>query len=745
MDYKSLLNEEQYNAAVCTDGPVLVSAGAGSGKTRLLTYRIAYLITECGVPAHKILAITFTNKAAGEMKDRITKVAPNGDLVTVCTFHSFCARMLRTYASFIPGYKENFTIFSDTDTAKIFKDIFKQLNIDDETTKCNYKHNLSVIKNDNMTIDEFVKIYSYDKDINVFEKFYHMYQDELKKNNAMDFDDLLINFYKLITTNNEILTSIQNKFTYFSVDEFQDTNKLQYDIVKILASKTRNILIVGDEDQSIYGWRGANIDNIFNFTKDFPEAKVFKLEQNYRSTKKILERANMIIKNNKSRLDKVLYTENEDGPDVTYYDAVNESDEADFVIRNIITMHNKGIPYNEMAILMRLNSLSLQFERKMLSYNIPHIMYNGFKFFERQEIKNVLAYLTAIANPDDNVSFARIINFPKRGIGETSIEKLNEIALKNRMSLKEVVLNYEQELLPKALKDKLKDFKEVLVNLDEHVKTMGVGDFFTYMIEEANIMEAFDEEDEKDRERRLNVDSLTKDVLDFEKLNPEATIIDYLENVTLSSNMDKDDEKGVVVATVHGAKGLEFDTVFVVGCEEKNFPITRDGGDDLEEERRLMYVAITRAKRNLFLSSAQSRFMYGKTDYYVKSRFLKEIDIVPERKINSGFKSYNNYNTNSYNSNGYNNYNNFNGGNMNTLQSGNNKIFNYTFGKDTVEKKTVDFSKIKVGAKVMHPKFGEGTISEVTPNSSNHCVKIKFEGVGEKMLSLDYAPIEFKD
>ena len=446
----------------------------------------------------------------------------------------------------------------------------------------------------------------------------------------------------------------------------------------------------------------------------------------------------MIIKNNKSRLDKVLYTENEDGPDVTYYDAMNESDEADYVIRNIITMHNKGIPYNEMAILMRLNSLSLQFERKMLSYNIPHIMYNGFKFFERQEIKNVLAYLTAIANPDDNVSFMRIINFPKRGIGDTSIEKLNEIALKNKMSLKEVVLNYEQELLPKALKDKLKDFKEVLVDLDQQAKVMPMGDFFTYMLETTNILDSFDEDDEKDRERRLNVDSLTKDVIDFEKLNPQATIIDYLENVTLSSNMDKDDESGVVVATVHGAKGLEFDTVFVVGCEEKNFPITRDAGDDLEEERRLMYVAITRAKRNLFLSSAQSRFMYGKTDYYIKSRFLKEIDIVPERKINSGFSTYNS------NNNFSNKYNNF-GGNMNKLQSGGSKTFNYTFGKDTVEKKTVDFSKIKVGAKVVHPKFGEGTISEVTPNSSNHCVKIKFEGVGEKMLSLDYAPIEFKD
>ena len=745
MDYKSFLNEEQYNAAVCTDGPVLVSAGAGSGKTRLLTYRIAYLITECGVPANKILAITFTNKAAGEMKDRITKVAPNGDLVTVSTFHSFCARMLRTYASFIPGYKENFTIFSDTDTAKIFKDIFKELNIDDETTKCNFKHNLSTIKNDNMTLDEFIKIYSYDKDIDLFAKFFTMYESELKKNNAMDFDDLLINFYKLITTNEDILDSIQNKFTYFSVDEFQDTNKLQYDIVKILASKTKNILIVGDEDQSIYGWRGANIDNIFNFTKDFPNAKIFKLEQNYRSTKKILDRANLIIKNNKNRLDKKLYTENGEGEEVFYYKAMNESDEADFVVRNIIQAHNNGVPYNEMAILMRLNSLSRAFEEKLLAYNIPHIMYNGFKFFERQEIKNVLAYLTAIVNPDDNVSFSRIINFPKRGIGDTSVEKLSEIALKNRTSLKQVVMNFETEILPKALKDKLAGLKELLTKLEENISTLGMSEFFKLLLEESKILESFDLDNEQEYERYLNINSLSNSIREYEENNPNSTIVDYLESVTLSSAMDSDDGKGVVIATVHGSKGLEFDNVFIVGCEEKIFPISRDDKDDLEEERRLMYVAITRARKNLVLTSTSSRFMYGKRDYPVKSRFLTELDLVKPTQINSGFSAYNNNNYQSNNNNfGYGNFKNY-GGNMNTLQTNNTKSFNYTFGKDTVEKKAIDFSKCKVGAKVVHPKFGDGTITEVTPNSSNHCVKIKFETVGEKLLSLEYAPIEFKD
>ena len=734
MNYRALLNDEQYQAVVCTEGPVLVSAGAGSGKTRLLTYRVAYLITECGVPADKILAITFTNKAAGEMKDRIRKIAPDGDLVTVCTFHSFCARMLRKYSSFLKGYKENFTIYSENDVAKLQKDIFKQMKIDDESTRSNFKHNLSILKNENMTIDEYARIFDYDKDINDFVKFYRLYQGEMQKNNAMDFDDLLINFYTLIYENQDVLDGIQNKYTYFSVDEFQDTNKIQYDIIKLLASKTNNLLIVGDEDQSIYGWRGANINNIFNFTHDFKDVKIFKLEQNYRSTKKILDRANLIIKNNKNRLDKKLFTENGEGTDVFYYLAVNESDEADFVVQNIIRKHASGVPYNEIAILMRLNALSRTFEEKLLTYNIPHIMYNGFKFFERAEIKNVLAYLTAIVNPNDDISFSRIINFPKRGIGDTSIEKLDEIAIKNGTSLKDAVMNYEQEILPKALKDKLKGLKDLLFDLETNIDQMGMYDFFTYMLEKSNILKSFDLDNEQDYERFLNVNSLVNSVKEFEENNPDATILDYLESVTLSTAMDSDDGNGVVIATVHGAKGLEFDTVFVVGCEEKIFPISRDDSEDLEEERRLMYVAITRAKNDLILTSSSSRFMYGKREYCVKSRFLYELDLVKDRQINSKYNSYNN----NYK---YSN----NGGNMNTLQSNNNQSFNYTFNKDTIEKKTIDFSKVKLGAKVVHPKFGEGEIVEITPNSSNHCVKIKFDVVGEKMLSLDYAPIEFKE
>ena len=728
MDYKKLLNEQQYEACICTKGPVLVSAGAGSGKTRLLTHRIAYLITECGVPAQNILAITFTNKAAGEMKDRVHKLATNGDLVTVCTIHSFCARMLRTYCSFIPGYKDNFTIYSETDTNKLFRDIFKAMNITDEDTKSKYKNAVSYVKNENMDIDRYLEL---NRRLGAdFKSFYLRYQDALLKNNAMDFDDLLLNFYNLLNTNKEVLTSIQNKYTYFSVDEFQDTNQLQYDLVKLLASKTRNLLIVGDEDQSIYGWRGASAGNMFTFLKDYPDAHVFKLEENYRSTKKILDRANKIIVNNHNRMDKQLFTSNDEGADVTYYPAYNETEEADYVVRSIISKHAEGVPYNEIAILMRLNALSRAFEEKFLTYNIPHIMYNGFKFFERAEIKNVLAYLTAIVNPNDDISFARIINFPKRGIGDTSINKLIELASVNQTSLKAIVMDYEHQVLPTALKVKLKELKELFEDLENQMANTQMYDFFTYMLSRTGITNSYDLNNEDDYEHYLNINQLANSVKEFEENNEDATIVKYLESVTLSSSMDADDGKGVVIATVHGAKGLEFDTVFVVGCEEKIFPISRDDNDDLEEERRLMYVAVTRAKRNLVLTSSSSRFMYGKTEYSPKSRFLYELDLVKDR-VNLNNSSYSNY-TNK-------------GVDMNKLQTGTNKTFNYTFNKNTVEKKTFDPSKIKVGAKVTHPKFGDGVITEFTPNSVNHCVKIKFDSVGEKMLSLEYAPIEFKD
>lgn len=711
MDYSTLLNKEQYQAVKCTEGAVLVSAGAGSGKTRLLTHRIAYLITEKGVNPWNILAITFTNKAAGEMRERVHNLAPNGDAVTVCTFHSLCARLLRQYVSFLPEYSANFTIYSDPDRNKILKDVFNEMLIDDEDTKDKLKWHFSNVKNENMPIDKYAQTYSYLPIAKQILDGYTLYQKALIKNNAMDFDDLLVNCYRLLKDNPTVLESVQNRYLYIHIDEFQDTNKAQYDIVKLIASKYGNILAVGDEDQSIYGWRGANISNLFNFTKDFANCTVLKLEENYRSTKKILEKANMLIKNNTQRLDKTLYTQNDTGNDVIYDSAYDEQAEADFVVRRITEMHRQGESYGNMAILMRLNALSRPFEEKLLMYNIPHKIFGGFKFFERAEIKNTLAYFTAVSNPRDEQNLIRCINFPKRGIGSVSLEKMIDTARNNNLPLYEVIDQIDKFDFPTALVTKVMPLRNILRDLRENASILSLGLFADYVVEHAGIKNAFDRHDEDDLDRAMNVDSLVQSIKEYDEANPEATISDYLESVTLMSDIDNDDgSESVTIATVHSAKGLEFDVVFVVGCEEKIFPIIRGGDDnDLEEERRLMYVAITRARKQLFLSNAKSRFMYGKRDYMQPSRFLKEMDIV---------KPYNRT--------------------------------EHTFAHTQFAPKTtapqessprLARDRAQIGQLVYHPHFGRGKIVDNANVNENGTVSIAFEAFGVKILSLDYAPI----
>ncbi|MBQ8430796.1 MAG: UvrD-helicase domain-containing protein, partial [Clostridia bacterium] len=527
-----------------------------------------------------------------------------------------------------------------------------------------------------MNIDEYCAIHQYSKDIKYVKRVYEDYQAELKKNNAMDFDDLLINFYQLIKNNEIVRESIQNQYRYIHIDEFQDTNSLQYEIVKLLAQKYRNIMIVGDEDQSIYSWRGANIDNIFKFTKDFPECKVIKLEQNYRSTKAVLDKANQLIKNNKNRLDKQLYTQNQQGGEVEFYSGYEESDETDYVIRHIIQAHAQGVPYNEIAILMRVNALTRSFEEKLLAYNIPHKIYNSFKFYDRLEIKNSLAYLISIANPNDNNNLMRLINFPKRSIGEASVEAMMKVADARKCSLKEVVLNSRNLDLKSSLKSKLEPLANLLKDIDEKSKTLSLYELMSYILEESKILDSFDKKNDEDYERFLNVNSLLNSIKEFEQANPDATFVEYLQMVSLTAQIDENNtQEGVVLATVHGVKGLEFNTVFIVGLEEKIFPITRDYEDSLEEERRLMYVAITRAKEKLYITNAKSRFMYGKREGSVPSRFLREIDMIKdksfdyispygeysnsyERKTTSYYnKEDNSYNDNSSYSNNYSYYN----------------------------------------------------------------------------------------
>lgn len=772
MDYSTLLNEEQLKAVLQTEGPVLVSAGAGSGKTRVLTYRIAYLLTELHVEPYRILAITFTNKATNEMKERVCKIREDASAVLVATFHSFCVRMLRKYQSYLTKYQPNFSIYTDSDQTKIYKQVFSDLGINDEDTKSKIKHAISHIKNDNINIDEFCSVNKHMKGIDVVRRAYLAYQEELIKNNAMDFDDLLINFYHLIVTNPEVRESLQTRFQYILVDEFQDTNRLQYDIIRILAGKHQNIFVVGDEDQSIYSWRGANIENIFQFSKDFNNVKVFKLEQNYRSTKAILDKANMLIANNKNRLAKKLYTTNGEGSEVTYYCARDEQDEADYVVRHILMQRAQGVNLNNIAILLRLNALTRPFEEKLLAYNIPHKIYNGVKFYERAEIKSTLAYLIAIANPNDNTSFARIINFPKRGIGDTSISQLKTLADLRKCSIKEIIYNCDTEDIKPALRQKLQPLKTLLKNIDEQAKSIGLYDLIDYIVEEAKILASFNTRDETELDRYINVTSLMKSIKEYEENNPEATLNDYLESVTLISDIDTESNKdGVVIATVHSAKGLEFDTVFISGLEEKIFPVSRNDVEDEEEERRLMYVAITRARKNLYLTSSSTRFMYGKRDATVKSRFLREIDMVKDQAFGYGgyygddFSGYK-YKDNGYKSNydnvyyGYSNPNYLSKSSNNKYSSANstqNYNSNYKsnanfkgglniagLSKATdINKKSIDINKVVVGAKVHHIKFGDGVIVDISSYKTNKCVTIDFGAIGRKALSLDYAPITF--
>ena len=775
MDYSSLLNEEQLKAVLNTEGPVLVSAGAGSGKTRVLTYRIAYLLTELHVDPYRILAITFTNKATNEMKERVCKIREDASLVLVATFHSFCVRMLRKYQSVLEGYQPNFSIYTDSDQTKVYKQVFADLGITDEETKGRIKHAISTIKNDNIHIDEYCEINKHSKGIDMIRRGYFAYQNELIKNNAMDFDDLLINFYKLIMTNEDVRNSLQDRFQYIHIDEFQDTNKLQYEIVKILGAKHQNVFIVGDEDQSIYSWRGANVGNIFQFSKDFKNVKIFKLEQNYRSTKAILDKANRLIENNKNRLSKKLYTTNSQGTDVTYFCARDEQDEADYVVRHIIMQRNQGVDLNNIAILLRLNALTRPFEEKLLAYNIPHKIYNGVKFYERAEIKSTLSYLIAITNPSDSTSFTRLINFPKRGIGDTSIARLKELADIRKCTIKDIIYNCDIEDIKPALRTKLQPLKQLLQAIDNKAKDGGLYDLISFIVDEAKILQSFNQKDETELDRYINVTSLMKSIKDYEEANPDATLTEYLESVTLISDIDTESSKnGVIIATVHAAKGLEFDTVFISGLEEKIFPVSRADIDEQEEERRLMYVAITRARKDLYLTSSSSRFMYGKRDASVKSRFLREIDMVKDQAFGYGGYYGSDYASNgypkykreygSYNSD-YNTYqstqSNYNarstgGGYTSAYNAGYSSTSYKSAGSGStigglnipgiskgVTKQTIDISKVKVGAKVSHVKFGQGVIVDTSTYQSNKCVTIDFGVIGKKALSLDYAPITF--
>ena len=785
MDILGNLNEMQKTIVVDTEGAKLVTAGAGSGKTRILTHRICYLIQEKHIRPENILAITFTNKATKEMKDRIDiMLKGSGGGVTIKTFHSFCASILRENISKLDGFDRFFSVYDDKAQKDLLKKVIKDLGVDEDfTKKCEY--HISQAKNQGLTPDEYLKDNRYEPNIDEIVKVYREYQLQLKNNNALDFDDLLLKTLELFYSNSQVLEYYQEKFRYIHVDEFQDTNLVQYKILKLLGCKYQNVFVVGDEDQCIYCWRGANIDNIRNFIEDF-KPKIYKLEQNYRSTKNIIKVANSLIKNNATRIDKTLFTENAEGDEVTYHECYDENEEAEYVARAIYALKSQDVNPREIGVLMRVSSLSRLIEEKLLNYNIPYVTSGIFKFFDRLEVKNVLAYLSMIVNPKDNGNLIRIINYPKRGIGQATIDKLDALSRETHRPLTDLIENYRELDISNTIKNKIAEFGDLITDLKSAYQDKSLSEFAEYVIKRAEIKEIYNTNSEEDIDRKLNIDQLLQSVKSYENLNDDANLADYLESVTLQSTLEDedDDQESVSISTIHASKGLEFDYVFLIGLEEGKFPLSRalDNADELEEERRLMYVGITRARKKLYITRAKSRYLYGKRDDTIASRFIEEMGIAVAKKHfgeygRNSFEYGNNYDEDNYSyKKSYSSYSNY--GSSNQYKSsysgyGNsnqykNSYSDYSFentytqknreysgdsGKDNLNKlqnllnnkvnnQKKSFDEYNVGTQVLHTKFGVGTIIKKDSAGGNNYVSVDFGKLGVKTLSLNFAPLQ---
>ncbi|MDD4815688.1 MAG: UvrD-helicase domain-containing protein [Clostridia bacterium] len=724
----SLLNNEQLEALKQTQGAVLVTAGAGSGKTRLLTNRIVFLIENLGVSPENILAITFTNKAAGEMKERVVAMTEKGDRVWISTFHSMCAKILRLNINKLDvRFNSNFSIYSDNDTDKVLKNIFTKKDIIDENFKKTVKFHISNFKNNNYKYESYIQDFAFEKDIELIVSIIKEYQTNLVENNALDFDDLLVQTYKLLYCNKEVLEYYANRFQYVLVDEFQDTNIIQYDLVKLLCSKHKNIFVVGDEDQCIYTWRGANFKNISNFKKDFENVKVYKLERNYRSTKIILDCANKLIKNNKSRIDKTLWSDIDGAYPIERKELYDEQAEADYVSNTIhYLVNNCGYEYKDFAILLRLNALTFQFEEKLLSYNIPHKVFGGFKFYDRVEVKNVLSYLKVFINPKDEQAFLRVINFPKRGIGDSAIAKIREIAEREQTYLLDICLKINNFELPNSITNKINSFSEIYKKLYAEYELTPLNEFAENIVKYFSIKSAYPNKTEEDMDKMLNIDQLLYSIQTYATKNPQDTLNDYLQSVSLISDIDTLDEtNNAIVATVHSVKGLEFKCVFLVGLEEKIFPISRSFGNEeqMEEERRLLYVGITRAKERLFFCNCKTRFLYGHRDYMMPSRFLGELGYTNKGATISVANNTTTRKTNAQ---------------VDFVKSAiNTSTYNQFLNQN---KPKIDINLYHKGDSVLHTKFGIGKILDIDFESKT--ADIDFNDIGVKTLMLEIAPLK---
>ena len=615
------LNEKQKEAVINSTGPMLILAGAGSGKTKVLTTKVAYLINELDVHPSNILAITFTNKAAKEMKERIYKlIGKDAFYIQISTFHSFGLKLLKENHSLL-GYDSNFTILDADDSLSVVKKIMKELDID--SNKYNYKAVRNAISsNKNEMIDPIMysKYVHTDYD-EVVKRVYERYESTLKVNNSIDFDDLLILPLKLFKEHSEVLSNYQEKYKYVFIDEYQDTNEPQYILSKLISSKYRNITVVGDADQAIFTWRGANYKNILNFENDYKDAKVVLLEENYRSTKTILNAANSVIKHNKIRKDKNLWTQNEEGSKIIYYKAFDEKDESNYVVKEVKRLINeKNVSPNDICVLYRANAQSRTIEEAFLTSNISYNIVGAFAFYNRKEIKDLIAYLKLVYNEKDDISLLRVINYPKRGIGAKAIENLNITANAENKSLYEVI-DSGKEL----------EFKKIIEYLKEEEKHLSLTEFIDVVLDKTGIKSSLEAEKSLESEIRLeNLEEFKSIAKNLEVTEGIASLGEFLENISLVSDVNEqkeDNNEKVTLMTMHAVKGLEFDYVFVIGFEEGLFPHSNcfDSNDELEEERRLCYVAITRAKKKLYLINARSRILYGKISSNVPSRFIEEI------------------------------------------------------------------------------------------------------------------------
>ena len=721
----SRFNEKQREAILETDGQVLVLAGAGSGKTTMLVSRLAYILETKNIKPYNILAITFTNKAAAEMRTRIeAQIGPIARDMWISTFHSACVRLLRSSIERI-GFDSSFVIYDSADSKTVIKDCMKELNIDERLMPIRMIQNeISRAKDNLQDSTAYALINATDHRKKVIADVYELYQQKLKKNNALDFDDIVFSAVRVLSENPDVLEKYRERFKYIMVDEYQDTNNAQYMLISLLAGEDGNICVVGDDDQSIYRFRGANIRNILDFEKEYPGAHVVKLEQNYRSTANILNAANAVIAHNKGRKSKSLWTVKEGGEPICSFVGINERDEASFIAGKISDIQRNGGRFGDSAILYRTNAQSRVIEEMLLRYAVPYRVLAGLRFYHRKEIKDIIAYLRIIHNPADSVSIKRVINEPKRGIGATSLEKAEALAGENNVSLFEIInyANEYSELSRAAVK--MVEFARMITDFQKAAGAMGIYDLVARVLNESGYMAALEMEDTVESRTRIeNLNEFMSAVSEYEKSTEEPSLGGFLENVALVSDIDAYDEEqdACVLMTVHSAKGLEFPTVFLSGLEEGLFPSSRsDTDEDIEEERRLCYVAITRAKDQLYITQARQRTVFGKTAPAFPSRFYKEIpneflkDVTPApqkvtAKVTDSFQSR--------------------------------QKIGELYQKPTAPQ-AVSSINFTTGDRVSHMKFGTGTILSVTPFERDALLEIEFESVGKKRLMAAYAKLK---